>query len=333
MGSESSPVVLYQAVQQALNELPHATFTVLATHEAIDQIQYSIVSSLHPHRVHFKIAEEVIEMEDEPLIAIRQKKNSSMVLGLRLLKKQQLDGFVSCGNTGALIVGATLTLPLLPGIRRPALLATLPTQAGEVAVIDVGGNVSSKPHHLVQFAYMGAAYQRCYQGIVQPKIGLLNIGTESKKGTSSVRKAYELLQLHSQINELQFVGNVEGREIFQGSVDVLVTDGFTGNVLLKSVEGISSFMIDQLQEVFLKVPDQYNLQVLREVKYSFDYQEYGGALICGIDSVAIKCHGKSSAKGMLNGIKGAAALIENQFIAQIKTQLSNFKKMEETSKT
>jgi glycerol-3-phosphate acyltransferase PlsX len=326
MGSESSPVILYEAVLQAAQELPNVTFIVFATQAVADSILDSSLFTSSPARIILQIASEVIEMSDEPLVAFRQKKNSSLALGLRLLKKKYLDGFVSAGNTGALIAGATLTLPMLPGIRRPALLATLPTQTGEVAVIDVGGNVSSKAHHLVQFALMGAAYQRCYQGLASPKIGLLNIGEESKKGTSAVRLAYQLLEERSNADtssekKLNFIGNVEGREIFQGKVDVLVTDGFTGNILLKSSEGVSSFLIEQLKYAFKDVPKEYCESVLGYLRYNFDYQEYGGAIICGVDCVAIKCHGKSSVKGLLNGIKGAVALVQNEFIAQIKAQL------------
>lgn len=317
MGSESSPSVLYEAVIQAAQELHDVTFLVFATQNIVDSLPPQPNSSIVFHPV-----TDVIEMADEPLTAIRQKKNSSLVVGLRLLKKRYLDGFVSAGNTGAYIAGATLTLPLLPGIKRPALLATLPTKTGEVAVIDVGGNVSCKSNHLVQFALMGAAYQRCNQGLATPKIGLLNIGVESKKGTSSVREAYQILQGRAEKDHKhEFIGNVEGREIFQGKADVLVTDGFTGNVLLKSAEGITSFLIEQLQQALKESPKEQRDAVLHFLRYNFDYQEYSGAIVCGVDCVAIKCHGKTSSKGLLNAIKGAVSLVQNGFITQIKEQL------------
>ncbi len=331
MGSDSSPYILFEAVLQAAQQLRGITLIVFATQTVVDIIwskpSLSPILAQTSSRVEFHIVSEVIEMCDEPLMAIRQKKNSSLVLGMRFLKKKHLDAFVSAGNTGALIANATLSLPLLPSIKRPALLATLPTEKGYVAVIDVGGNVSCKAHHLMQFAQMGAAYQRCCQGIEIPKVGLLNIGVESKKGTSEVRNAYQSLQewifMHSATTaqKMLFIGNIEGREVFQGKVDVLVTDGFTGNVLLKTSEGVSSFILDHLHQALNDILPQQKQAIVNYFRYHFDYEEYGGAIVCGVDCVAVKCHGKSSVKGMLNGIKGAVDLVKNNFIDQIKQQL------------
>ncbi len=320
MGSESSPSILYEAVKQAAEELHDVTFIVLATQKVIDSILSQSDNFKPVARIVFHVVTDVIETSDEPIVAIRQKKNSSLVVGLRLLKKHFIDGFISAGNTGAYIACAALTLPLLPGIKRPALLATMPTKTGEVAVIDVGGNVSCKANHLIQFALMGAAYQRCNQGIKSPKIGLLNIGVESKKGTSSVREAYQILQEKNTAGH-QFIGNVEGREVFQGKVDVLVTDGFTGNILLKSAEGMTSLLIEQLRHALKDIPKEQKESILQDIKYNFDYQEYSGAIVCGVDCVAIKCHGKTSTKGLLNSIRGAVTLVHNGFISQIKEQL------------
>lgn len=331
MGSESSPDILFQAVLRAAEQLEGTTMIVIATQAVVDRIwetpQFVDILKLLSTRVVFHIALDVIEMTDEPLVAIRHKKNSSLVSGIRLLKKRSIDAFISAGNTGALIASATLSLPLLPGIKRPALLATLPTEKGYVAVIDVGGNVACKAHHLVQFAQIGAAYQRCSQGLATPAVGLLNIGVESKKGTSEVRQAYQILQQEysgadvSQVHRMRFVGNVEGREVFQGVADVLVTDGFTGNVLLKTSEGVSSFILEHLKYALEGISAHQQESVFRYFKYHFDYEEYAGAIICGIDSVVIKCHGKSSAKGFFNGIIGAADLVKAGFINQIKQQL------------
>lgn len=325
MGSDRSPAVLFKAIEQAAEEFPEVDLVVFITQASLDEILSHSSASFPLRKAHleFQIVSDVIEMQDEPLLAIRQKKNSSLMLGLRLLRKRYLDGFVSAGNTGALIAGATLSLPLLPGIKRPALLATLPTEKGNVAIIDVGGNVSCKAYHLVQFAQLGVAYQRCCQNIEEPRIGLLNIGVESKKGTSEVRQAYQLLQELAQRGKLQFIGNIEGREVFQGAVDVLVTDGFTGNVLLKTSEGVSSFILHQFHEALqdIIVPEQ-RLAILRYLQHQFDYEEYNGAIICGVDCVAVKCHGQSSAKGLFRGIQGAIQLVQNGFIHQIKQQLA-----------
>ncbi len=162
-----------------------------------------------------------------------------MIRGIRNLKERDIDAFVTAGNTGALIAAATIILPMLPEVARPALMALLPTRKGLVTVIDVGGNVSVKAPQLVQFAKMGVAFQRTYRNCPNPTVGLLNIGAESKKGTPEHRQAYDAL---SEAPNMTFIGNVEGREVFQGRVDVLATDGFTGNVFLKTSEGVSSFI-------------------------------------------------------------------------------------------
>lgn len=323
MGSDRSPAILFKAVEQAAEEFPQVDFVVFITQSTLDEIllhRSAHLPSRHSH-LEFHIVSDVIEMHDEPLIAIRQKKNSSLVLGFKFLKKHYLDGFVSAGNTGALIAGATLSLPLLPGIKRPALLAVLPTEKGRVAIIDVGGNVSYKAYHLAQFAQLGVAYQRCWEGIEYPRVGLLNIGVESKKGTSEVLQAYQLLLAMAQRGEMLFIGNVEGREVFQGAVDVLVTDGFTGNVLLKTSEGVSSFILHQLKAVLQEIAPHQRMAIFRHLQHQFDYEEYQGAIVCGVDCVVVKCHGQSSSKGLFRGIQGAIRLVQNGFIHQIKQQM------------
>lgn len=324
MGSDCSPAVLFKAIELAVEKFPQVNLTVFVTQAALDDILLHSFAHFPVGQAHveFQIVSDVITMQDEPLTAIRQKKNSSLALGLKFLKKRYLDGFVSAGNTGALIAGATLSLPLLPGIKRPALLATLPTEKGSVAIIDVGGNVSRKAYHLAQFAQLGVTYQRCCKRIEQPRVGLLNIGVESKKGTSEVRQAYQLMQAMAERQEMLFVGNVEGREVFQGAVDVLVTDGFTGNVLLKTSEGVSSFILQQLQITLQEILPNQSTSILRHLHYQFDYEEYNGAIVCGVDRVAIKCHGQSSPKGLLRGIQEAIHLVHNNFIYQIKQQLT-----------
>lgn len=313
MGGDCPPAELFQAVVKAAGEFPSVHFVVYSTQTALDEI-YSKGPPPLPCReahVEFQVAAEVIEMGDDPLVAIRQKKNASLVVGLKALRKRHLDAFVSAGNTGSIIVGATLLLPLLPGVKRPALLAVLPTAKGPVAIIDVGGNVSCKAHHLVQFAMLGASFQRCYGGIAKPRIGLLNIGVESKKGTSEVRLAYQLLTESAASGELAFVGNVEGKAVFRGDADVLVTDGFTGNVLLKTSEGVAAFLLQQLSTILGKITPEHKKEILSSLKRQFDDEEYPGAIVCGVDRVVVKCHGHSSPRGFLMGIRGAIKLSQN----------------------
>jgi phosphate acyltransferase len=325
MGSDNSPTALFEAVLQAANQLdPSSSLVVIATHSVINELRrqhQQILSSLPPGRIEFHAVFDTIGMSEEPVSAVFHKKGSSLVVGVRLLKKNYLDAFVSAGNTGALIASSVLHLPKLPGIKRPALLAQLPTITGTIAVLDIGGSVSCKAQNLVQFAYLGAAFQQCSEGIAVPTVGLLNIGVEPKKGTSSVRLAYQTLKDHAP-QHMRFVGNVEGRDIFQGGVDVLVTDGFTGNVLLKASEGVSSFIFDYIQEALNNSSSEKLIQSFRELKRYFSYAEYPGAILCGVEGVVIKIHGNASVKAMLNGIKGAVHLVEQKLIPKLKVQLA-----------
>lgn len=323
MGSDASPQVLFQAVLQAAEQLEssHIIFAI-ATHSAIENIQreyHSVLDALPLVRIIFHPVADQITMADEPVQAISRKKESSIVVGIHLLKMGYIDALISCGNTGALIAAATLKLPLLPGIKRPALLVRVPTETGSVAILDVGGNVSCKPHHLVQFSYMGAAYQHCYS-IECPRVGLLNVGVEAKKGTSTVCKAYELLKENSQHNKLymDFLGNVESHELFKGGIDVLVTDGFTGNVLLKATEGAVAYIFSYLEK---NLEEAEGKKKVKELKHHFNDQEYPGAIVCGVEGLVVKCHGKGSVKGLLHAIKGAVHLHQQQLIDKMKERL------------
>lgn len=330
MGGDSPPENLFQAVIRAAQQCDVSySFIVIATKSVVNQVSSSLPPVLltkHTGRIEFHIVADSISPGDEPLGAVRRKKGSSMVVGIRLLKKHHVDAFVSCGNTGALVASASLSLPMLPGVNRPALLAILPTKKGSIAVIDVGGNVSCKSHHLVQFALLGAAYQYSVHGIQNPRVGLLNIGIESKKGTAEVRQAYEILKESSQkgtSKHLCFIGNVEGREVFQGDVDVLVTDGFTGNVLLKTSEGVASFIFSSLHPTFDRSGTGEQKIALAEMQKRFSSSEYPGAILCGIDGIVIKCHGSSSWEGLFSSIKGAITLVQQKAIAHIKSQLQS----------
>lgn len=332
MGGDEPPLNLCKGVVDAAARFgPHHTLVIIATEDVAQQFALQwrdrIQSSDHS-KIEFVTASEVIEMNDDPVQSAKLKKESSLVLGVRLLKKHKVDAFLSVGNTGALIASATLTLPLLPGITRPALLAMLPTENAYVAVIDVGGNVSCKARHLAQFAQMGAAFQRCIQNIDQPRVGLLNIGVESKKGTSELRQAYQNLKDESETLVAQglspgmiFVGNVEGRDLFRGEVDVLVTDGFTGNILLKTAEGTASFIFRYLKENCPSGVQDKLLQALGQLSRHFNYAEYPGAIICGVEGIVMKCHGDSTSDALLNGIQGAFNFVQKRLIHRIKEQL------------
>ena len=269
-------------------------------------------------------------MSDNPLDAVRRKKGSSMLIGMRMLKDKKLDALVSCGNTGALIASAALSLPLLTGVSRPALLVPLPTKKGPVAVLDVGGNVSCKAQHLVQFGFLGAAYQRAVQGIDVPTVGLLNIGIESKKGTADLRQAFDLLQTHSQkliasgsSPRMHFVGNVEARDVFNGTVNVLVTDGFAGNILLKTAEGVAAFIFDTLKPSVKECESVGFQAAFSEVEKQFNYAEYPGAILCGVDGVVVKVHGNATADALRISILAAAQCVQKRVITLLKQTLNS----------
>ncbi len=332
MGGDNSPELLFEAVLLAVEQYPPThTFILLATQQVVDNLHVQFIACLavkSTARIEFHTVDDVITMSDEPLSAVRVKKSASVNVGMRMLKKHHLDAFISSGNTGAIIAAATLLLPMLPGITRPALLATLPTKKKPIAIIDIGGNLYCKANNLVQFAQMAAVYQRCRDGVLCPKIGLLNIGVESKKGTKELRQAYQLLQELSMRKvgqegfSMKFIGNIEAREIFDGKVDVLVTDGFTGNILLKTTEGAAAFIIDQLETTVKNRSSKIFVNGEKEkLLKKFDYSEYPGAILCGVDGLVIKCHGNATPRALYHSIIGAIGLVERGLVKKIKASL------------
>ena len=311
MGSDSPPQDIFQAVQAVNRELrPDDTLIVIAQHAVMPHLRTLLRPEDHP--IEFITTEESIEMEETPLFAVRRKKNSSMAAGMRLLKEHAIDAFVSTGNTGALVASAMLHLPMLPQIERPALLVMMPTEKGKVAVLDVGAHISPKPEHLVQYALLGSLYRECLFGELKPTIGLLNIGVEEQKGSKELQDTYHLLQ---EVFGERFLGNIEGREVFQGKVDVLITDGFTGNVFLKTSEGISTFLAQYLQSHF-EVPE-----IVSHLYHQFNYSEHPGAFLCGMEGIVIKCHGFSDQKALMNGIRGAFTLAHSNILPHFKAKL------------
>lgn len=296
MGNDNAP----QNLLEALKGISIPSRTILF---AIGSPEFQKIA--HPFQ--YVPVSEVIEMDEPPLLALKRKKNASIPTGIRLLKEGKIDAFVSAGNTGALVSSAKMILGSLPGILRPCLLALMPTKKNPVAVLDVGANVEAKAAHLVQFASIGAAFQKT-RGIENPNIGLLNIGSEPLKGTSELKMAYNDLQKRKTI---RFAGNIEGKSVFDGDVDVLVTDGFTGNVFLKTAEGIVSLILDKIQV------DQSQVKKFQ----SLHYAEYPGAILAGIRGIVIKCHGYSTPKGFTNAVLGAIELAKEGFVQKLINEL------------
>ncbi len=271
--------------------------------------------------VEFVEAEEVIGM-DEPIAAsVRRKKRSSLRVGAKIVAEGQADGFVSAGNTGAAMATAKMVIGTLPGVDRPALAALVPTKAGKpTLILDVGANSDCKPHHMAQFAIMGDAYSRAVLGTQRPTVGLMSIGEEEAKGNDLTKEAFPLLR---ELTSLNFVGNVEGRDVFTGQVDVIVTDGFTGNVMLKLSEGLQDAVLSMIRRelsasTITKAGAVLARPAFRNLKRRLDYAEYGGAPLLGVDDVVIFAHGRSDARAVYNAIRVGKQAAEQGTVAAIR---------------
>jgi phosphate acyltransferase len=260
-------------------------------------------------------APEVIAMDDPVATSVRRKKKSSLRIGTKLVDDGKGDGFVSAGNTGAAMATAKMVIGTLPGVDRPALAALIPTKAARpVLLLDVGANSECKPHHLAQFAIMGDAYSRSVLGTVRPSVGLMSIGEEEAKGNDLTKEAFPLLR---QLSNINFVGNVEGRDVFSGAVDVIVTDGFTGNVMLKLSEGLTEAMLSMIKKelgvsAVTKAGGVLAKPAFRNIKKRLDYSEYGGAPLLGISRIVVIGHGRSNARAIRNAIKSVKEFSENR---------------------
>ncbi|TDA65654.1 MAG: phosphate acyltransferase PlsX [Clostridia bacterium] len=279
-----------------------------------------------PDRITIVHASEVIHMDDQPALALRRKKNASIAVATSLVKSGEALGLVSAGSTGAQMAAALLTLGRLPGISRPAIATLVPTLAGPKVLLDAGANVDCKPQHLVQFAGMGSIYAEKILGIKAPRVGLLNVGVEITKGNELTLAAYPLLQQSG----LNFIGNIEPREIPTGECDVIVCDGFVGNCLLKFGEGLASAALNMLKEeigrhLLSRMGAALLVPSLKFMGARFDYSEYGGAPLLGVNGVSIVCHGSSRAKAIKNAIRLAMQCVENRFVEHIGQSMAGLK--------
>ncbi|MCT4631702.1 MAG: phosphate acyltransferase PlsX [Firmicutes bacterium] len=255
-------------------------------------------------RVFVHNADEVITNEDKPVNGIKKKKDSSMVVGFKLLKDKEIDGFISAGNTGALLAGGLLKVGRIKGIDRPAIASVYPTLKGLATMVDAGANADCKPRNLLEFGIMGSIYTKSVYGKDQPKVGIVNIGSEKGKGNALTQESYDLLEA----SELNFIGNVEGRELPEGVCDVIVCDGFTGNVILKLTEGVAKSFGKMLKTqitkgFFRKIGAAILSGGFKDLKKEMDYREYGGAPILGVSRPLVKAHGSSDALAIKNAVK------------------------------
>lgn len=273
-----------------------------------------------PAGISVRHASEAIEMHEHPAAAIRRKRNSSLVICGQLVRSGEVDATISAGNTGAAMAIALVDIGRIPGIGRPAIAATLPTSKAPVLLVDAGANVDCSVENLLQFALVGSIFADKVMGVPSPRVGLLNIGGEAGKGNELSKETYSRLQDAA----LNFIGNVEGKDVFDGSADVVVCDGFVGNVLLKSAEGVAEMLVGALQEEFAAMPgDSRDLfgPMLRRVKNRFDYAEYGGAPLLGVNGVSVISHGRSHAKAIAAAIRVAARSAERDVVGTIRNTL------------
>jgi len=319
MGGDHAPAVVVQGALQAVIELG-IDITLVGDNKILSKEIDSKVSSGHITLHHCK---EAVQMGEPPLKAIRQKTDSSIRVAFELAKKGTVDAVVSAGNSGATLAAGIMTLGRISGVERPAIASLLPGENGPVVLIDVGANVNCRPAHLFQFGVMANAFASSCLGIENPKIGLLSVGEEECKGNEQVRLAYELFEK----SKLNFFGNVEGRDIFSGDVEIIVCDGFVGNVALKLSEGMVKIMTKLLTMELMKSVLGRTLLLLgrgpfERFRKKFDYEEYGGAPLLGINGVGIVCHGGSSARAIKNAIKLAAVYVENRVLEKMVISLN-----------
>lgn len=269
-------------------------------------------------------ASEIVESEDEPVRAVRRKKDSSMVVAGRLVKEKEADAMLSAGNTGALMATGLLVVGRIPGIERPALAPLLPSLDGVgMLALDLGANMDATPEQLYQYAVMGSIYRERVQGMKAPRIGLLNIGTEDMKGNEATKAAYELLKQ----SKLNFVGNVESKNMLERPCDVLVCDGFSGNIMLKSYEGAASLIFKELKKSFTqslltKLAAAIMLPKLKGLKKTLDPNEFGGALLLGINGCVMKIHGSSDSRAVQAAVKQAKTAIKGSLIESITAEIN-----------
>ena len=322
MGSDSAPKVEVEGAVQAVEEFGYELILVgeekIITEElAKYKYQSDKISILH--------APERIEMNEPAALSVRRKRHSSIVMGVEILKKNDADAFVSAGNTGAVVCAATLSLRLLPGIERPGIAVVIPTLIGTSMILDVGANIDPKPIHMLQYGIMADAYSKYILHKPSPKVGLLNVGEEENKGTDFIKEAHTLLSE----SKLNFIGNVEGRDIYAGNADIVLCDGFVGNVILKVSESVVDTIVKLLKNeirssIIATLGAALASNAFHELKKKMDYSEYGGAPLLGVDGRCIISHGSSSPKAIKNAIRVAAEYKEQDVNKHIIEELESY---------
>lgn len=311
MGGDNAPAAILQGCWDAAPLLTDDDVIHLVGDEAIIRQALDACGLGPAHKARYRIVAttQVIGMDESPVEAIRSKPNSSLSVMCKLAAQGQADVVISAGNTGACVAAAQLRMRTLPGVSRPGIAVVLPTFFGPVVICDVGANISPKPRHLQQYALMAGAYSTAVCGVENPRVGLLSIGEEDAKGTTMVKDARKLMRDEPQIN---FVGNVEGRDLFRGVVDVVVCDGFVGNIMLKFTEGIAEGLFQTLgSELQEFAPELFTAvkPVMKKIYAKHDWQEYGGAPLLGVGGYCLICHGRSESRAIKNAIRVGKQLV------------------------
>ena len=317
MGGDNAPKAIIDGTVAALHEYEDIFVYLVGKEEVIRE--HLAGQDYDKERVEIVDAREEIEMAEPPVAAVRTKKDSSMVVGMRMAAEGKGDIFITAGSTGAAVAGGTLVIRRAPGVLRPALAPILPSAGGGVLLIDCGANVDCKPAYLQQFAVMGSIYMRLIMGIENPRVGLINNGAEEEKGNALTKEAYQLLKNTDCIN---FTGNAEGRDVLSGDFDVAVCDGFVGNVFMKSIEGFAAMLMGMLKDSLMsswksKLGAILSKKAFAALKKKMDYTEYGGSPLLGINGCVIKSHGSSDAKTIKNSIRQAELFIKRDVVRVI----------------
>ena len=321
MGGDDAPNCTIQGALEALRNDPELEVTLGGPISEMEPLLTDCDDVRA--RIHLDDAPEVITNHDAPVMAIRQKKNSAQVRGMLMLRENEVDGFVSAGSTGATLAGGMFRLGRIEGVERPALAPLLPNGKGFFCLIDCGANVDCLPQYLPQFGVMGAAYLRCVQNIEDPRVGLVNIGAETEKGNALAKAAYPLMEQAS----FRFIGNVEGRDITADVADVVVCDGFSGNLILKFMEGVSDTLMGIIKKEMMadtrgKIAGLIAKPAFRRVKKTMDYTEVGGAPLLGVKGVVVKAHGSSNAHAIACAIRQAALMKRRNLVDAIEKEIT-----------
>ena len=329
MGGDNAPRAPVQGALQAVKEYGIEVVLVGRGEDILEAIKQEGVEEL-PTGLSVTHADQVVEMCDDPATAFKEKKDSSLTVGLNLLKSGEGDAFVSAGSTGALLSGATLLVKRVRGIRRAAMAPVVPTGGGGAVLVDCGATAEGTPEFLLQFAFMGSYYAERVLGRPEPKVGLLNIGAEPSKGTDLQREAYQLLQKAKDEGRINFVGNVEAREAVEGAVDVIVADGYSGNIFLKAMEGTGLFMAREMKKMFTrnlrsKLAALLVKDGIRDFKKLLDSGEVGGTALVGISKPVIKAHGSSDGYAMKNAIRQAVEFTRSGLIEDITENVEHMR--------